>query len=408
MREKLLLILVISFSFILSASQTWADETCECQNATCKPCETETGLTFYTEKCGPENARVKSCKRPTCVPVEDQKQCLADLNTGSEPLQKRKPAAQVSQPVEKASVTASTSPVAHIEALSGAARITHVNSLIEKARVNLRIFQGDKIETEDTAKVKIAFENGDSLIVNPKTSLVVTEIQYEKEKKVHKTLLDLKFGMIRSLVEKNKYDGKTNTYKVRTKAAVAGVRGTDFVTSFTPGEKEWVTEVHTFDGSVNFGGAQQEKQVDVSKGTYASFVVEGPPDDQVTDAELSKFLEKGYMSEVFKMTEDKAKALDIATNFEMPKAEDPDKADRKTAGESVCVKPAADYKQCSWTCENNPKGEKTCRTDLKGVHCVRHFCNANGNWTNTQRLPASQGDMCQSDKPVVRDCGEYW
>src|SRR4051812_1970794 len=53
------------------------DVSCECDQLSCNECETQTGTTFYSEKCGPSGSRVKSCKRPTCEPVENQPVCLA-------------------------------------------------------------------------------------------------------------------------------------------------------------------------------------------------------------------------------------------------------------------------------------------------------------------------------------------
>jgi hypothetical protein len=58
------------------------------------------------------------------------------------------------------------------------------------------------------------------------------------------------YGKIRAKVEQ-KYDDETNKFQVKTKSAVAGVRGTDFFTSYTPSNNQ--TKVVTFEGSVRFG-----------------------------------------------------------------------------------------------------------------------------------------------------------
>src|SRR3954463_13731562 len=73
-------LMVVLPSFAHAAGATDPDEvSCTCEDQNCKACEIETNLTFYTAKCGPKNSKVKSCKRPTCEPVENTKQCLAEL-----------------------------------------------------------------------------------------------------------------------------------------------------------------------------------------------------------------------------------------------------------------------------------------------------------------------------------------
>jgi len=62
------------------------------------------------------------------------------------------------------------------------------------------------------------------------------------------------------------------------------------------------------------------------------------------------------------------------------------------------------FNQCSWSCKNNPKGEKSCRTDLPEVSCVRQRCNAAGDWTDMNRMPSSYGSECPSSGFKVKAC----
>ena len=54
--------LMFLFGVHASAAEP-VDESCECKESTCGPCEIETGTTFYSAKCGADLSRVKSCKK---------------------------------------------------------------------------------------------------------------------------------------------------------------------------------------------------------------------------------------------------------------------------------------------------------------------------------------------------------
>ena len=48
-----------------------AVDPCACPKVSChSECEIETEVKFYTEKCGPNLSRVRSCAKPTCVKVD--------------------------------------------------------------------------------------------------------------------------------------------------------------------------------------------------------------------------------------------------------------------------------------------------------------------------------------------------
>jgi len=70
----------------------------------------------------------------------------------------------------------------------------------------------------------------------------------------------------------------------------------------------------------------------------------------------------------------------------------------------LCLAPAGSMNECAWTCVNNPPKEKTCRTDRGDVQCVRRRCNANGEWTEETRLPASFRTFCDPSGPRVAPC----
>ncbi|MEO0336449.1 MAG: hypothetical protein AAF202_08645, partial [Pseudomonadota bacterium] len=76
----------------------------------------------------------------------------------------------------------------------------------------------------------------------------------------------------------------------------------------------------------------------------------------------------------------------------------------REANESICRNPKGDINECAWMCQNNPKGQTRCRTDLPQVNCVRKRCDGNGDWSDENRLPANFFDRCKPDGFKVAPC----
>lgn len=405
----------VNHSQAADASAKWPS--CECENSKCGPCETETGVTFYSGKCGPNEARVKSCKKPTCVPVEEQPACFAKLGLpvpGA--AAKSEAAAQTREPSSRVSREAVVA--GKIINISGIASLIRGTGPVEKPREGLTVYVGDRVETKADGKVKIELKDQSEMIVAANSNVRIENVNVNEESKTRQITLNLITGKVRARVQKKLEAG--NEFKVKTRTAVAGVRGTDFVASFNPGEKEWVSEVRTFEGLVHLENVQKQapglpsalpsKSVDIPAGTYASLVI-GPPARTDDEEEFFKSIEAGFVSPVMKMKEDEARELNETTDFVAPVAKTEEPLGRQVASvnpDEICQAPLGRLKQCSFSCEGNPSGEKKCRTDLEGVQCVRRICSANGKWTEATRLPASEATQCLNAHPVVKDCGAYW
>jgi len=408
-------ILILVFIALAAFPSLAATVSCECEDNACGPCEIETGVTFYSAKCGPELARVKSCKKPTCVPVENQKTCLALLKKSSSSGEAQARSAAVTTP-EKRQQAVSAGEITNV---TGFAQVLRAEGPVETAKKGLNVNVGDTLETRADGKVKVRLKDESEMIVAAGSRVTIQNVAVDREKSKRNITLDLVMGRVRNRVNK-KFDTE-NVYTVKTRTAVAGVRGTDFVASFQPGETEWVSEVRTFEGMVHLESARSPdadpnkpvRAVDVPGGTYAAFVI-GPPAHLDNEAEFFKSIEEGRVTAVYKMSEEDRASLDTATEFENPddlaKRAERDAFNRAIASnESLCSSPKGTFNQCSFTCEGNPAGEKLrCRTDLPGVACVRRLCRANGAWVEPKRLPASESTRCQPNKTLVTDCGSYW
>ena len=405
----LLLVGVVASAEDLPSGPPWV--TCECEQSTCGACETETGVNFYSAKCGVNNAKVKSCKRPACVPVENQKKCLADLKGAPKPGEEaeRQPAARAYAGPE----------AGEIMEIAGAVKLTKANGDEETPRYKTTLHLGDKIETSAGGRVKVQLKDMSEIVVAANTQLRLDQVTVDRASSKRQVMLNLLKGKVRSKV--NGAYNDDNYFRVKTKAAVAGVRGTEFITSFEKGD-QWVSEVRTISGIVRLEKPEvkgthaalhpdEVTMIDIPGGTFAKISVEAPPRGATEDEEIEFIKRKAAVSPLYKINDSDMKMLRESVEFLPAEARADGKSQRGVASTSneevVCKEPVGRFNQCSWTCEGNPKGEKKCRTDLDGVKCVRRLCRANGTWSDPKRLPASESGSCES-VPVVKDCGAYW
>ena len=92
-------------------------------------------------------------------------------------------------------------------------------------------------------------DDGNVLNINPVSSMKI-EAYSGGDGGKKKVLLNVMYGKMRATVNQ-KYDGKSESFQVKTKSAVAGVRGTDFLTGYEP--KTNKMSVVTFEGNVEVG-----------------------------------------------------------------------------------------------------------------------------------------------------------
>jgi hypothetical protein len=375
------------FCFGLFAQPGWStpDDSCGCPKIDCDPCLEEQGLTFYSEKCGPDGSKVKSCARPTCVPMANPPASCnkpqVNNSTGGNVAAKT-----AIKPAERGPE------IGQIKNLEGAAWLKMPDGTRLVVSIGMKVFERDTLETEGNGKVQLEFKDGN--LVQVQNDSMVKIDQYEMAADKRNAVINLLRGQVRNQV-KQKYNGQTSQYQIRTKTAVAGVRGTDFVASFRESEKV-ETEIKTLEGKVVLANEDFSQSLEIGKGEQASFVVAA---NQVFDqTEMNEFVARGYMTPVYKMTAAEIRKLDGSTMLK--------DGGRQIASvhKNICTEPKADLNSCSWTCVNNPKGEKACRTDMADVSCVRRRCNANGEWAEETRLPAAMRQECKPAGTKVAPC----
>jgi hypothetical protein len=386
------LLIGLSILFYLPA---WSLSDCDCEAISCGSCEAEVDIKFYTLKCDGGN-RVKSCKKPVCAKVEDRKECRSPASV--EPKKEEAPKTEETV-VALESVKNS---IGIVVVAQGATMVLRQGKSYA-AKIGFKVYEKDYIETGADGKIKIKFKDDNVINLVPNSKLTIEELQFDPAKENKKTILNLLYGKVRSSV-KQSYNGE-NYYEVKTKTAVAGVRGTDFVVSYSEDDKV-EAKVETISGKVELSDLKKKRKIHVPASTYASFVVEKVTSGVFSENDIANFVAKGYLTPVFKMTQEELQRLEINTNFNQEEAGRGLAGTEvaKEDGKAICSAPKGDFNQCLWTCENNPDKEKRCRTDLPNVNCLRKRCNANGKWAEETRLPAAYFDMCEGHKPIVKAC----
>ncbi len=355
-------------------------DTCACPKATCDlQCEVEESTDFYAEKC--PGGKTRSCAKPTCVKLDPYpKHCEAKYA--------KRPSIGV------------------VDGIEGKAWKVENDKKYPIDDGSL-VSEKDVIEVGQASRVEITFDDGNQISLSQNSYVVLAEVLNPSEEDKRRTLLKLLRGKIRSKVkeDKNKLQNRepaqSNNYKFRieTPSAVAGVRGTDFVVHYDENETldQASTHVSTLNGLVDLSGHDSEEKSQISKNQTGSFI-----EKEFSARRAGKPTQsKPTLTPVREMTAEEGAKLRQEMLFAASYAKN-----RSVASEDdyKCEAPKAKFNQCSWYCENNPKGERKCRTDLKGVECVRRICNAKGQWQKQSRLPASYGDYCHPTDAFVGPC----
>lgn len=129
-------------------------------------------------------------------------------------------------------------PVGEIELVQGMNLIFHENeNFAYKAEKSLPVFKGDTIVTKEKSLVRIKLNDGSITTLASSTSLTLSRSDYEPEKETRSTFINMGIGKARFVVSKmtNFINSKFN---VKTKTAVVGVRGSDFIVISNPESTE--------------------------------------------------------------------------------------------------------------------------------------------------------------------------
>jgi hypothetical protein len=370
--------LILSYSFLIYSPVEAQEVSCECPTLACDSCSANKGITFYTEKCGPRASKVKSCGRPTCIPIDSAtKECPNPPRADSGP---REPIVVAEAPKANAADDRSAAKVGRVKVIKGSVNIVNADGKSVPMGKEGDIRESDTIVAGNDGTAVVEFDGGNKMHVHSDTEVKVQEYKNQDDAKARKALLKLIKGKIRSQVEQ-KYNGKTSFFKIETKGAVAGVRGTDFVISHSLGD-QLETRVEAIEGKVAFGGRTNKDIHELTRGEGATFVTAKPSGKK----ELDEFVEGGTLSPVYKIPADKLRDLEFDSRVDVARAKK-----KNTSESEICNHPRGYFNQCAWT--------------KVGGDCIRRRCNGNGQWAEETKLPAAAAVVCPAGTGIaVKDC----
>ncbi len=148
-----------------------------------------------------------------------------------------------------------------------------------KAKIGTKIFPGDTIETKKDARAKLVMVDKNIINISPDSKFILEKYEYEPDQNKKGALLNVIYGKVRATVTQ-KYDGEQNKFQVKTKSSVAGVRGTDFMVSFS--DVTQTAKIVTFEGRVEVGrgldtAGRIMNPVSVTPGQFTVANVNTPP-----------------------------------------------------------------------------------------------------------------------------------
>lgn len=148
------------------------------------------------------------------------------------------------------------------------------------AALKTPLVQGDTVTTQEKAAVKLLFKDDSVITLGPGSKLVMTEYLYNNEQQRAKSILSLLVGKLRAAVNRA-------TLEVRTKSAVAGVRGTLFYLSQEAGK----ADIAVLEGTVVAGryvpdGTTPGEEILLQPGQAIS-IIDGQPLQQPVEISAS-------------------------------------------------------------------------------------------------------------------------
>lgn len=164
--------------------------------------------------------------------------------------------------------------------VKGDVQILKEGAAPEKAKVGSKIHPGQTVATGADSRAKIVMSDRNVVNVSPDTKLLIEKYENDPKKGTKDVEMKLIEGKVRNNVEQ-KYDGEKSKFIIKTPTAVAGVRGTQFMTSFSP--RTGMTQIVTMKGAVSFSslgknGLPLGPPVMVNKGETASAAAGAPPE----------------------------------------------------------------------------------------------------------------------------------
>jgi len=163
--------------------------------------------------------------------------------------------------------------------VKGDVKVISGNKAPFPVKVGSKVAVNDVVTTGVDARAKIVMSDRNVINVSPETRLQITKYANDAKAGTKDVEIKLDQGKVRNNVEQS-YDGEKSKFILKTPTAVAGVRGTQFVTSFD--SKTQKTQIVTMKGQVTFSSVMNGKVVGapvvVNKGESTTSSAGAPPE----------------------------------------------------------------------------------------------------------------------------------
>lgn len=237
------------------------------------------------------------------------------------------------------------------------------------------------LRTGEKGEMRIALGSQKSLHLGEKAEVEFPAIDWEKGAV---PVINVRQGEVRFICQSD-----CETKFITPLYEGVGTSG-DFILRYDPAIP--LVELTVLQGEMPFRGLENEMSTAVMAGQKISFKGVLENGEPAYDILLKgRKVAKGKMSEIEQIPAARVQELLKQEEKRKKVAKLSPKSKRKAA--QICDKPWGELNQCAWTCENNPKNAKECLVN-EGATCVRQRCNANGDWSDRQELPA-QTSPCQ-------------
>jgi hypothetical protein len=160
--------------------------------------------------------------------------------------------------------------------VKGDVKVERGAKTVSAVKVSDKVMPGDTVISGVDSRAKIVMNDRNIIFVSPQTRMKIEAYSEGADKNVE---LHLQEGRVLNNVQQ-KYDGEKNKFIIKTPTAVAGVRGTSFITSFD--KVTQITNVITQVGvvtltSLNPNGTPAAA-VEIKKGETSSASANTPPE----------------------------------------------------------------------------------------------------------------------------------
>jgi len=136
--------------------------------------------------------------------------------------------------------------IGKIQLIQGRAIIIHSDDKNGyTAKQDIPVFQKDTIITLEKTRLRFELIDGSIMTMASNSKMKLSKTIFDKETKNRTSFINMAFGKVRFIVQKLKNFNESK-FTIKTKTAVVGIRGSDFIVNTTNN----MTEVTTLDDTV--------------------------------------------------------------------------------------------------------------------------------------------------------------